>query len=74
MEASVQNPAKPLLAIPMHALDQCARVNFDLGLKKEQTIQNSEFLVNQFEIFLKDDFLPFYLKNNYEVVMQKHSK
>ena len=34
MEASVQNSGKPLMAIPMHALQRCARVNFDLGLPK----------------------------------------
>mmetsp|Transcript_17951 Transcript_17951/g.24104 ORF Transcript_17951/g.24104 Transcript_17951/m.24104 type:complete len:175 (-) Transcript_17951:555-1079(-) len=34
MEASVQNASKPLLAIPMYALDKCTRVNFDLGLAK----------------------------------------
>ena len=32
--------------------------------------QQSDFLVNQFEIFLKDDFLPLYLQANYEAIMQ----
>ena len=36
MESSVQNPFKPLLAVPMQAFEQCARVNFDLGLSKTQ--------------------------------------
>ena len=61
MEASVQYPTKPLLAIPSYALKACERVNFDLGLKRDKLKEQSEFLVNQFEVFLKDDFLPLYL-------------
>ena len=74
MEASVQNPNKPLLAVPMQAIDHCAKVDFDLGLSKAQAQQQSDFLVNQFELFLKDDFLALYLKQNYEVIMQSHQK
>ena len=36
MEASVQNSGKPLLALPMYALERCNRVNFDLGMQKSQ--------------------------------------
>lgn len=36
MEASVQNSGKPLLALPMYALERCNRVNFDLGMQKTQ--------------------------------------
>ena len=74
MEASVQNPNKTLLAVPMQAIDHCAKVDFDLGLSKAQAQQQSDFLVNQFELFLKDDFLALYLKQNYEVIMQSHQK
>ena len=74
MEASVQNPNKPLLAVPMRALEQCSKVNFDLGLSKTQAQQQSDFLINQFELFLKDDFLALYLKQNYDSIMQSHQK
>ena len=58
----------------MQALDICAKVDFDLGLTKAQADQQSDFLVNQFELFLKDDFLSLYLRQNYEVIMQAHQK
>lgn len=70
----MQNPNKPLLAVPMRALEQCSKVNFDLGLSKTQAQQQSDFLINQFELFLKDDFLALYLKQNYDSIMQSHQK
>jgi len=36
MEASVEDPANPLLAIPMLAIEKCARVNLELGLNKKE--------------------------------------
>ena len=68
----MQHPNKPLLAVPMRALEQCSKVNFDLGLSKTQAQQQSDFLINQFELFLKDDFLALYLKLNYDSIMQSH--
>lgn len=35
MESSIQNPSKPLLTIPMRALETCQRVSFDLGMSKK---------------------------------------
>ena len=46
MEASVANLGKPLLAVPVQAIEKCEKVNFDLGLAKEQAYLQSEFLVN----------------------------
>ena len=36
MEASVQSPGKPLLAVPMIALDECTRVSINLGLRRQE--------------------------------------
>ena len=66
MEVSISNPKKPLLVLPVAAIYTCQRVNFDLGLSKTEIQDQANFLVNQFEIFLRDDFLPLYLKSNYD--------
>ena len=61
-ESSLTHPSKPLLTVPMLGLDSVCRVNFALGLNKEQSITNADYVVNQFEVFFRDDFLPIYLK------------
>ena len=45
-EASLTHTSKPLFTVPMLALESVSRVNFSLGLNKEQTITNADFLVN----------------------------
>ena len=72
-EASLTHPAKPLLVVPMLALETVSRVNVNIGLNKEQTLINADFLVNQFELNFRDDFLPIYLRQGYEKEMQKQS-
>ena len=70
-EASLTHPSKPLLTVPMIALDSVGRVNFSVSLNKEQAISNADYLVNQFEIVFRDDFLPIYLRPGYEKDMQR---
>jgi hypothetical protein len=55
----------------MIALDSVSRVNFSVSLNKEQAITNADYLVNQFEIIFRDDFLPIYLRPGYEKDMQR---
>lgn len=38
-------------------------------MTKAQTRDNIDYMVNQFEVFLRDDFLPLYLKPNYETII-----
>ena len=63
---SRDNPIiKPLLAIPIIAIKQVHIVNYDLPIKKGDTI--AELLSkNQFELFLKEDFVDYYLSAVYE--------
>ncbi len=42
-------------------------VNFDLPFSKREKDKYAPFLDQQFEIFLKDDFIDIYLKATYEL-------
>lgn len=52
---------RPLQAIPVVAFKKVERVDFDLHLSKKDKEYFSAYLENQFEIFLKDDFIDFYI-------------
>ena len=57
---------KPLTAIPILAMKKVERVNFDLFFNKREMEKAASFNPNQFEIFLKDDFIDMYLRPEYE--------
>lgn len=57
---------KPLLAIPVAAIKKVERVDFELPLSKKEREKLSAITVNQFEIFLKDDFIDIFLRPDYE--------
>jgi hypothetical protein len=61
----------PLLAIPTSAICSINRVNFDLKLTEKNKAKFADFLNNQIQITLKDDFLDLYLRSDYEEVMRK---
>jgi hypothetical protein len=58
---------KPLMAIPIKAIKRVERVNFDLPFSKREKDKYAPYLDQQFEIFLKDDFIDIYLKPTYEL-------
>ena len=57
---------KPLTAIPILAIKKVQRVNFELFFNKREQEKAAGFNPNQFEIFLKDDFIDIYLRPEYE--------
>ena len=73
MEASVDNPQKPLFSVPMLAIDKCERVNLDLEVHSGKIEPQKELLKNQFEVIFKENFLPLYLDQNYEAIMTRAS-
>lgn len=52
---------KPLLAVPIEAFLKVENVNFDLRINDRNKTRFSELQENQFEIFLKDDFIDYYV-------------
>jgi hypothetical protein len=58
---------KPLMAIPITSVKKVERVSFDLPFKKNEKEKYGAYLANQFEIQLKKDFLPMYLRPDYDV-------
>jgi hypothetical protein len=52
---------RPLLAIPITAIKKVERVNFELPINKKDDDKYTSLMLNQFEIFLKDDFIEIYL-------------
>jgi hypothetical protein len=62
---------KPLLAIPVEAFQKVEKVNFDLSLSKKDKTRFADFCDNQFEIFLKNDFIDYYV--NLEIDRQNNS-
>jgi hypothetical protein len=55
------NPViKPLLAIPISAIKSCNLVNYELEVKKTDT-KGKELAKHQFELFLKEDFIDYFL-------------
>jgi hypothetical protein len=65
---------KPLTAIPILAIKKVEKVNFDLYFNKKEQEKSAPYNDNQFEIFLKDDFIDIYLRPEYEqrVACQHH--
>ena len=60
------NPSiKPLLAIPISALQSINVVHYDLPFKKSEK-KNLELAKHQFEFFLKEDFIDYFLSPAYE--------
>lgn len=57
---------KPLTAIPILAIKKVERVNFDLFFNKREQEKAASFNPNQFEIYLKEDFIDIYLRPEYE--------
>jgi hypothetical protein len=63
---SSDNPIiKPLLAIPILGIEKVIMVAHELPLKKNDQTAHA-LAKNQFEIFLKEDFVNFYLSSIYE--------
>ena len=56
---------KPLLAIPITAIESCNIVEYDLKFKNNDK-RNIELANHQFELFLRQDFLDYYLSSQYE--------
>ena len=52
---------KPLLAIPVEAFLKVERVDFDLKIVEKNQARFQDYQDNQFEIFLKDDFIDYYV-------------
>lgn len=52
---------KPLLAIPVEAFLKVERVSFDLKIVEKNKARFQDYTENQFEIFLKDDFIDYYV-------------
>lgn len=61
------------MAIPLIAIKTIQKVNLDIKLKKNDK-KGSLFVANAFEIFLKDDFLDFFLRSDYEQLFSPDSK
>jgi hypothetical protein len=63
---SKDNPViKPLLAIPILGIKSVALVSYELPIKKKHT-KDLELAKHQFELFLKEDFVNYYLSSVYE--------
>jgi hypothetical protein len=60
------NPViRPLLAIPIIAIKNIEQVSYDLHIKKTD-LKAKELSKHQFELFLKDDFIDYFMSPNYE--------
>lgn len=55
------------MAIPIKAIKKVERVNFELPFSKREKDKYAPFLDQQFEIYLKEDFIDIYLKPTYEL-------
>ena len=63
---SRDNPViKPLLAIPIIGIEKIQTVFYDLAVKKTD-VKGLELCKHQFELFLKEDFVHYYLSSVYE--------
>ena len=58
------------MAIPVKAIKSVEKVYLDLPIGKNEKEKYKDLLNNQFEIFLKEDFLEMYVKPEYEVRLQ----
>jgi hypothetical protein len=52
---------RPLLAVPVEAFLKVERVDFDLKIGEKNQKRFGDLIENQFEIFLKDDFIDYYV-------------
>ena len=63
---SRDNPIiKPLLAIPIAGIESVRHVSYELPIKKNDT-KAKELAKHQFELFLKEDFIDYFLSPAYE--------
>lgn len=63
---SKDNPViKPLLAIPILGIKSVSLVHYELPIKKKD-VKALELAKHQFELFLKEDFVDYYLSSVYE--------
>ena len=64
--ASLGQYSKPLIAIPLSAVNYAARTRFDIRDDDRLNVESlDQWNKNTFEIFVKDEFLPIYLHQNY---------
>lgn len=56
---------KPLLAIPILGIKAVQLVNYELPLKKTD-LKAQELAKHQFELFLKQDFVDYYMSSMFE--------
>jgi len=56
---------RPLLAIPIIGIKSVARVNYDLPIGKKD-LKSKEIAKFQFELFLKEDFIEYFMSPIYE--------
>lgn len=57
---------KPLQAIPIAAIKKVEKVSFDLKIGKKDAEKYAEYNQNQFEVYLKDDFIEIFVRPDYE--------
>ena len=63
---SRDNPIiRPLLAIPIAAIKSVNIVNYELPIKKND-VKSKELAKHQFELFLQEDFIDYFLSPQYE--------
>ena len=69
-EMALTNANKPLVVIPYQAIKSVKKIQSSPLMSKPQLKKYAEYLDNQFEIYLKDDFLSLYLRPSYEQLMR----
>lgn len=52
--------------IPVAAIKKVERVQFDLPINRKEKDKLAVFTLNEFEVFLKDDFIDIFLRPDYE--------
>jgi len=57
---------KPFFAIPVTAIAKVERVDLDLPCSERDREKFKDLLKNKFEIFLKEDFLDYFLQTDYD--------
>lgn len=63
---SITCVTKPLFAIPVKAILKVEHVDFDVHMSKKEKAKFEECLPNQFEIYVKEDFIDFYMSADYD--------
>jgi hypothetical protein len=64
---------RPLLAIPLIAIKNIEYVHYDLKIKKNDK-KAEELAKHQFELFLKEDFIDFFMSPDYEKTFDPDGK